>query len=210
MILMTPKAFRIFFTICFAAFIMISCNNSEIKVPGNHTEKADPSQLNMPSISMDSPESLEIALKNDSLNTDIRLKLAAQYYTNKNFDKALYHYLFINRHDNRNMAALFNLGNVYYDMQQDQLAIKYYEKFLEADKSNSNVRCDLATCYMNLNNIEKGISLLRENIKINFNHPQSHYNLSVMLKQTGKKAEADAEMNIYNNLVSDQGGMSPQ
>lgn len=207
---MTPKAFRIFFTICSAAFIMTSCNNSEIKVPGNRTKNTDPSQSNRPSISMDNPESLEIALKIDSLNTNIRLKLAAQYYANKNFDKALYHYLFINRHDNRNMAALFNLGNVYYDMQQDQLAIKYYEKFLETDKSNSNVRCDLATCYMNLNKIQKAISLLRENIKINYNHPQSHYNLSVMLKQTGKNAEADAEMKIYNSLVSDKAGKSAQ
>jgi tetratricopeptide (TPR) repeat protein len=189
---------------------MTSCNNSEIKVPGNRTKNTDPSQSNRPSISMDNPESLEIALKIDSLNTNIRLKLAAQYYANKNFDKALYHYLFINRHDNRNMAALFNLGNVYYDMQQDQLAIKYYEKFLETDKSNSNVRCDLATCYMNLNKIQKAISLLRENIKINYNHPQSHYNLSVMLKQTGKNAEADAEMKIYNSLVSDKAGKSAQ
>jgi len=203
---MTIKVFRMVFTMCFVAFLVAACNNSELKVSSNLNQNADRSQPNIPSISIDNPETLEKALKTDSLNTDIRLRLAAQYYTNKNFDKALYHYLIVYQIDQENMAALFNLGNVYYDTQQDKLAIKYYEKFLELDKNNSNVRCDLATCYMNLNNSGKAISLLRENIKINNNHPKSHYNLSVILKQVGKTAEADEEMKIYNNQISEQAG----
>jgi tetratricopeptide (TPR) repeat protein len=98
------------------------------------------------------------------------------------------------------MATLFNLGNLYYDTQRNEEAIKYYERFLKLDKNNSNVRCDLATCYLNLKNTDKAISLLRENIKINFNHPQSHYNLSVILKQAGKTAEAEEELKIYNSM----------
>jgi tetratricopeptide (TPR) repeat protein len=201
---MSINAFKILYAVCIAAFVMASCNNSELKVTSDKNQNTDASQLNAPSISMDSPESYEMMLKTDSLNTDIRLKLAAIYYTNKNFDKALYHYQIVNLIDKKNMAALFNLGNVYYDTQQNEQAIKYYEKFLELDKNNSNVRCDLATCYMNLNNTGKAISLLRENIKIDFNHLQSHYNLSVMLKQTGKTAEADEELKIYNTLAEGQ------
>jgi len=205
---MTVKSAWIFISISIATLFMVSCNNSELKVSSNPAQSTDPVQKKDPIHAMDNPDSYELALKTDSMNTDMRLRLAGQYYTNKNYDKALYHYLLVNRIDKKNLAALFNLGNVYYDTQQDQLAIKYYEKYLELDKSNCNVRCDLATCYLNLENTNKAISLLRENIKINNNHPQSHYNLSVILKQVGKTAEADEEMKIYNSQASAQGGQN--
>lgn len=201
---MSVKISGFFVTMSFIVLLLASCNNSELKVSSNPVQNTDPLQMKDPSLAMDNPDSYELALKTDSLNINIRLRLAGQYYTNKNFDKALYHYLVVNSIDKKNLAALFNLGNVYYDTQQDQLAIKYYEKYLELDNSNSNVRCDLATCYMNLKNTNKAISLLRENIKINNNHPQSHYNLSVILKQAGKTAEADEEMKIYNSQASSQ------
>jgi len=205
---MTVNVLRMLFMMCFATLFTASCNNSELKVSSNPVQSNDAQQMKYPSLAMDNPDSYELALKTDSLNTDIRLRLAGQYYTNKNYDKALYHYLVVNSIDKKNLAALFNLGNVYYDTQQDQQAIKYYEKYLELDKSNSNVRCDLATCYLNLKNTNKAISLLRENIKINNYHPQSHYNLSVILKQAGKTAEADEEMKIYNSQASAQGGQN--
>jgi len=199
---------KILFSFSLFTLLMVSCNNSELKVTSEKKQSSEASQQIMPSISMDSPEILETALKTDSLNVDTRLKLAAQYYANKNFDKALYHNQIVNRIDKKNIAALFNLGNVYYDTQQDESAIKYYEKFLELDKSNINVRCDLATCYMNLNNTAKAINLLRENIKLDNKHLQSHHNLSIILKQAGKTAEAEEEMKIYNNLVAAQQGMN--
>jgi len=205
---MSVKFFRFFISICLPAIIIASCNNSELKVTSNQKPGGDSVQINAPNLAIDNPGSYELALKTDSLNTGIRLRLAAQYYINKNYDKALYHYLVVNSIDKNNLAALFNLGNVYYDTQQDQLAIKYYEKYLELDKSNSDVRCDLATCYLNLKNTNKAISLLRENIRINNNHPQSHYNLSVILKQAGKTAEADEEMKIYNSQASAQTGQN--
>lgn len=205
---MTANIFRILFTLCFTTLLISSCNNSELKVSGSQNSNEESKQMIIPAISMDNPVALESALETDSMNTEIRLRLAAQYYTSKNFDKALYHYLLVNRIDKKNLAALFNLGNVYYDTQQDELAIKYYENYLELDKSNSNVRCDLATCYLNLNNTNKAISLLRENIKINYNHPQSHYNLSVILKKVGKNAEAEEEMKIYTSQASSQTGQN--
>jgi len=201
---MLRNPIKIICAMCFVALISSSCNNSELKVSSDKNENTEPLQQNSPSISMESPESYEMILKTDSLNTDIRLKLAAIYYTNKDFEKAIYHYKIINNIDKDNMATLFNLGNLYYDTQRNEEAIKYYERFLKLDKNNSNVRCDLATCYLNLKNTDKAISLLRENIKINFNHPQSHYNLSVILKQAGKTAEAEEELKIYNSMSQGQ------
>jgi len=201
---MLRKPYKILNILCLVTIVMTSCNNSELKVSSDKDQSIEPSQQNSSSILLDSPKSYETMLETDSLNTDIRLKLAAIYYTNKNFEKAIYHYLIVNSIEKDNLAALFNLGNIYYDSQRNEEAIQYYERFLKLENNNSNVRCDLATCYMNINNTGKAISLLRENIKINFNHPQSHYNLSVMLKQTGKTAEADEELKIYNAMATDQ------
>lgn len=201
---MSVKSLAILCAMSSLILAMASCNNSELKVSSDKNQNTGTSAENPASIVMESPESYETLLKTDSLNTDIRLKLAAIYYTSKNFEKAIYHYLIINRIDENNLAALFNLGNIYYDTQRNEEAIKYYEQFLILDSKNSNVRCDLATCYLNLNNTSKAISLLRENIKINFNHPQSHYNLSVILKQTDQTAEAEEEMRIYNSMAQGQ------
>ncbi|MBK6966794.1 MAG: tetratricopeptide repeat protein [Bacteroidales bacterium] len=205
---MLLNSFKILFALCIVILTMASCNNSELKVSSDKNQNAGMSQQNSTSMFMESPEALETMLKTDSLNLETRLKTAAIYYTNNNFDKAIYHYLIVNRIDKDNLAALFNLGNIYYDIQRNEEAVKYYEQFLKLEKNNTNVRCDLATCYMNLNNTEKAISLLRENIKIDFNHAQSHYNLSVMLKLTGKTADAEEELKIYNAMVQDQAGQS--
>jgi len=201
---MSVNSFRILCAMSSFILAMASCTNSELKVSSDKNQNTGTSAGSPTSIVMESSESYETMLKTDSLNTDIRLKLAAIYYTNKNFEKAIYHYRIILNIDKQNLAALFNLGNIYYDTQRNEEAIKYYEQFLKLDNKNSNVRCDLATCYLNLNNTSKAISLLRENIKINFNHPQSHYNLSVMLKQTGQTAEAEEEMRIYNSMAQGQ------
>lgn len=204
---MLIKALRTVTYVCVAVFLFSSCTNSEPKGKNNNVDaNGNSAQQSFQPVAAESTESLENSLRTDSLNTEKRLKLAAAYYTNKEFEKAISHYLFINRRDKSNLAALFNLGNIYYDTQQNEQAIVYYEKFLELDKNNSNVRCDLATCYMNLKKTEKAIGILRENIKINNNHPQSHYNLSVMLKQTGKLAESETELTIYKNMTAGQQG----
>lgn len=206
---MPLNAFKVLSSLSFIVLLLISCDNSVPKIDSERVQNPAPAMQTTPSLSMDDPASLETELKTDSLNTELRLRLAAVYYTNKDFEKAISHYLIVTQIDKENMAALFNLGNAYYDTEQNEKAIIYYEKFLKLDKSNSNARCDLATCYLNINNPAKAISLLRENIRINNNHPQSHYNLSVILKQTGKIAEADTEMEIYKKMASTQSGMMP-
>jgi len=181
---------------------VFSCNRSDKSgaIENNRNSGTGNGSVVMPSA--DGPEVYEKMLQTDSLNTDVRLRLAAYFYSLKDLEKAMFHNLIVNRIDSNNMAAVFNLGNIYYDLQQNEQAIRYYERFLKFDHGNCNVRCDLATCYMRLNDNETAISLLQENIRINQSHPQSHYNLSVFLKEKGKLKEAEKEMAIYNSLVS--------
>ena len=189
--------------ICSCVLFLSSCNNPNKKSGNKYIQSADIQKKESQSASGGNRNMYETALITDSLNTDIRLKLAADYYMNKDLQKAQFHYLKIIGYDRNNMAALFNLGNISYDMQKYGQAIKYYEFFLEKD-NNYDVRCDLATCYLNVKKPKKAISVLHENIRINANHLQSHYNLSVILKQVGKTAEAEKELKIYNTLLASQ------
>lgn len=52
----------------------------------------------------------------------------------------------------------------------------------------------MATCYLNLKNVEIALKILLENTKIDYNHAQTHHNLSIVYSKLGKPKEASAEM----------------
>ncbi|MBK6839092.1 MAG: tetratricopeptide repeat protein [Bacteroidetes bacterium] len=76
-----------------------------------------------------------------------------------------------------------------------------YEKALAIDPGNLNIKCDLATCYSNVNKYKRAISLLEENIKMDPLHAKSHHNLAVILKKSGDEKNADKAMQKYNELT---------
>ncbi|MCX6296298.1 MAG: tetratricopeptide repeat protein [Bacteroidetes bacterium] len=192
-----------FGAICVIGLTFFSCNGNEEKkkdVSSNTTTNIQVAEA--PIVPANELAMLEKKFEQDSLNFELRSVLAANYYSSGILDKAAYHFLRVYEHDNKNLIALSDLGNIYYDGQQFDNAIKYYEKALELDPKNINMKCDLATCYMNINKLNKAIDILNENIKQDYNHSQSHYNLSVILKKTGKTAEAEEEMKVYDKLKS--------
>ncbi len=144
----------------------------------------------------------ENILLKDSLNTELHLAIASNYYAEKQFDKAIEHLISVCRIDNKNTEAFITLGNVYYDTEHYEKAVQYYEKALLLDPNNVNVRCDQATCYLNIQNIEMAFKLLKKNIEIAPDHAQSHHNLSVVYSQMGKSKEAEEELQIFNRLKS--------
>ena len=80
---------------------------------------------------------------------------------------------------------LYGSGLLYEKENRLLDALRSFEKALELDPKNIDMRCDLATCYMNINKLKKSIKLLKENIAMNPKHEKSHHNLSVILKQNG-------------------------
>jgi len=187
--------YKFFFVI--ASLLIIGACNS-----GNQSESKTPAkQTNV----TESPLITDFAgtekiLEKDSLNTDLRSQLATSYYAAKNFEKAIFHFLKIYSADNKNLSAITNLGNLYYDTGKNEKAIEFYEKALKIDNTNIGVRCDMATCYMNIKNFDKAITILKENIQMNDKHIQSHHNLAIAYKQSGKQKEADEEMAIFEKL----------
>lgn len=85
------------------------------------------------------------------------------------------------RKDPNNLQALINIGNLYYDTRQDQLAIDHYQRALSIAPRNVNVRTDMAVCYRRTGNPDKAVEELKKVISIDPRHPQSRYNLGVIL-----------------------------
>ncbi len=85
------------------------------------------------------------------------------------------------RKDPNNLQALIAMGNLYYDTNQDLLAIGAYRKALAIDPSNANVRTDMAICYRRTGNPDQAIAELKKAIAADPRHAQSRYNLGVIL-----------------------------
>ncbi len=85
------------------------------------------------------------------------------------------------RKDPNNLQALINIGNLYYDTRQDQMAIDHYRRALSIAPRNVNVRTDMAVCYRRTGNPDKAVEELKKVISIDPRHPQSRYNLGVIL-----------------------------
>jgi tetratricopeptide (TPR) repeat protein len=182
-------------------FILFSCNYSRRNVTEEVKKTDSVASKNL--FSADSFAYYESNLAKDSLNVELRLALANNYYVEKRYDKALGHLLILYGMDSKNLKILTGLGNVYYDTEDYNNAVKYYEKELSLDPNNVDVRCDLATCYLNMKKPEISLGLLKKNIKINPKHIQSHHNLAVVYGQLGKSKEAEEEMAIYNSLTKE-------
>ena len=87
------------------------------------------------------------------------------------------------RKDPNNLQALIGIGNLYFDTNQDLLAIENYRKALVIDPTNANVRTDMAVCYRRSGNPVQAIEELKKAISTSPRHAQSRYNLGVILIQ---------------------------
>jgi tetratricopeptide (TPR) repeat protein len=85
------------------------------------------------------------------------------------------------RKDPNNLQALIGIGNLYFDTNQDLLAIENYRKALALDPSNSNVRTDMAICYRRSGNPVQAVEELKKAISMTPRHAQSRRNLGVIL-----------------------------
>jgi tetratricopeptide (TPR) repeat protein len=87
------------------------------------------------------------------------------------------------RKDPNNLQALIGIGNLYFDTKMDLLAIENYRKALAMDPTNANVRTDMAVCYRRSGNPGQAVEELKRAISTTPRHPQSRYNLGVILIQ---------------------------
>ena len=93
------------------------------------------------------------------------------------------------RKDPNNLQAMIGIGNLYFDTNQDLLAIGNYRKALALDPTNANVRTDMAVCYRRSGNPGQAVEELKKAISTTPRHAQSRYNLGVILIQDMQDVE---------------------
>jgi tetratricopeptide (TPR) repeat protein len=83
----------------------------------------------------------------------------------------------------KDLDALIQLGNLYYDYGHYREAVEWYGKALEVDPGNPNVRTDRGTCYWRLNQPEAAIAEFQKSLEADPAHAQTLYNLGVVYLQ---------------------------
>jgi cytochrome c-type biogenesis protein CcmH/NrfG len=73
--------------------------------------------------------------------------------------------------------SLVKLGNVYYDGQQYQTAIGYYQRALKIHPENADVRTDMGTALWYAGDADKALETMEASLKYQPGHPQTLFNL---------------------------------
>ena len=80
----------------------------------------------------------------------------------------------------KDLNALIQLGNLYYDDSKFQEAVDYYGKALEIDPQNADVRTDRGTCYWSLGQADAAIGEFQKALQVNPSQAQTLFNLGIV------------------------------
>lgn len=83
--------------------------------------------------------------------------------------------------DPKNVNALIQLGNLYFDIDQFNQAIETYSKALEVDPKNVDVRTDMGIMYRKKGDYDRAIAEFKRAAELDPKHVNSRYNLGVVL-----------------------------
>jgi cytochrome c-type biogenesis protein CcmH/NrfG len=89
--------------------------------------------------------------------------------------------LSILKDDPKNLKALIELGNAYFDSEQFDKAIASYSQALEIDPKNVNVRTDMGIMFRRKGDFDRAIAEFKKAAKDDPKHVNSRYNLGVVL-----------------------------
>ncbi len=95
--------------------------------------------------------------------------------------------------------ALAQIGNVYYDAQQFNVAVDYYGRVLAIDPGNAAVRTDMGTAYLYLNDPDRAIQEFQVALKNNPKHGQALFNLG--MAQWRGKGDATGAIATWEKLL---------
>ena len=83
--------------------------------------------------------------------------------------------------DPKNLTALVQLGNLYFDTDQADKAIETYSKAIELDPKNADLRTDLGIMYRRKGEFDRAVAEFQKAAEINPTHVNSRYNLGIVL-----------------------------
>ena len=83
--------------------------------------------------------------------------------------------------DPGNYRAWVDLGNAYFDSNRPEESIEAYGEALKIDDTDPNVITDQGIMYRRVKRPDEAVVQFRKAIALNPNHPQSRYNLGLVL-----------------------------
>ena len=95
--------------------------------------------------------------------------------------KQIGHLQSVLKDDPKNLKALIQLGNAYFDSGQFDRAIETYSKALGVDPNNADVRTDLGIMYRRKGEFDRAIAEFKKAAEIDPRHANSRYNLGIVL-----------------------------
>ncbi|MFB3815836.1 MAG: tetratricopeptide repeat protein [Terriglobales bacterium] len=101
-------------------------------------------------------------------------------------------------------VLLANIGNVYYDAQQYNDAINYYQQSLQYAPNDPNVITDMATCYWYLGDADKALAGFDRSLKINPTHAGTLFNVGIVKWQG--KGDIDGAVAAWQKLLDTNPG----
>ncbi len=83
--------------------------------------------------------------------------------------------------DPKNLPALVELGNLYFDSGQPKEAIEAYSRYLAIKPDNPDLRTDMGIMYRALGDFDRAIEELKKAAQSDPKHINSRYNIGIVL-----------------------------
>jgi cytochrome c-type biogenesis protein CcmH/NrfG len=103
------------------------------------------------------------------------------------------------RDDPKNLNALIELGNAYFDTDQFDKAIESYSRALEIDPQNADVRTDLGIMYRRKKDFDRAIIEFKKAAELDSQHANSRYNLGIVLLHD--KGDMKSAINAWEEFL---------
>jgi tetratricopeptide (TPR) repeat protein len=101
--------------------------------------------------------------------------------------------------DASNSEARIELGNLYYDAQRYDDAIKWYQEALKLKPRDVNVSTDLGVCYYSTNQPDKALEQFNQSLKIDPRHAKTLLNVGIV--KAFAKQDLDGALAAWEQVV---------
>jgi cytochrome c-type biogenesis protein CcmH/NrfG len=104
------------------------------------------------------------------------------------------------KRDPKDFDSLVELGNMQFDQTEYESAVNWYRKALDIHPSEVTVRTDLGTALFYAKHTEDALVELNKSLALNPTHPQTLFNLGVVLLE-GKK-DTKGAIDAWEKLIA--------
>lgn len=98
-----------------------------------------------------------------------------------------------------NSEARISLGNLYYDAERYEDAIKWYQEALKLKPNDVNVSTDLGVCYYSTSQPDKALEQFNRSLKIDPKHAKTLLNIGIV--KAFAKQDLDGALAAWQQVV---------